>query len=278
LDRHGRINNRSLAAIVVLLLSAGSARAQTTESLIDRAIANRDFTWQSVAADGVRVYYQPGSFAERHRVMLLRSAKAAMDTGLEFLGGKRDARELRVIYVDSRAQMETLIGRPYTGLAVRDGHGVLLVCNPEWRSFDTHEIAHILTYGRWGDPIEASAWMLEGLPNAVDGLCQTSDMDRIAAYLLAADRWPGLSEFTKNAASLGEIPVAAFGASFLRYLRGKYGTAILEECWRSGLSAALAKRNIAPKQVEKDWLDTLRDRDDPLTDAEWKKIDTDGCG
>lgn len=269
---------RVLLVSATLLLCAVAVRAQGTDSLVGRALASPGFTWRSVDADGIRLYYQPGSFAERHRIMLLRSAEAAVAKGLAFLALEADDRELRVIYVDSRAQMEKLVGSPYAGLAEPEGHGVFLVCNPEWRSFDTHEIAHILSLGRWGAPAEGSAWMVEGLANAVDGLCQTSDVDRIASYLLAAGRWPGLSAFTANAASLGEIPAAVFGASLLRYLRGKYGAAILEETWRTGLTAVMKAGKIDPARMEAEWLDSLRNPEHPLTEAEWNAIDKDGCG
>jgi len=270
--------SRVLFIAVTLTLAAGTARPQATDSLVDRALANPDFTWHSLAEGGVRLYYQPGTFAERHRIMLLRSAQAALDKGLAFLALAPDDHELRVIYVDDRAQMKALIGSPYTGLAEASSHGVFLVCNPEWRSFDTHEIAHILSLTRWGNPGDTSRWMIEGLPNAVDGWCMTADVHRIASYLVTAGRWPGLSAFTANASALGEVPAAVFAASLLRHLRDTYGAAILEEMWRSGLEATLKARKIDPKLVEAEWLGSLSNPRNPLTEAEWKQMDADGCG
>lgn len=269
---------RILLVAATLVLASDPARAQGTDAVIDRALAHPGFTWRSLAADGVRLYYQPGSFAERHRIMLLRSAQAAMVKGLAFLDLESDERELRVIYLDDRAQMEKLIGSPYAGLADAASHGVLLVCNPEWRSFDTHEIAHVLSLSRWGSPIDDSAWMIEGLPIAVDGWCQIADIDRIAGYLMAAGRWPGLAAFTAHASALGEVPGGVFAASLLRYLRGQHGAAIIAEIWRSGLAAVLQARKIDPARVEAQWRDSLRDQANPLTEAEWRKIDADGCG
>jgi hypothetical protein len=269
---------RVLLLAAILVLSAGAARAQAPDSEIDRALTHPGFTWRSLAAKSVRLYYQPGSFAERHRVMLLRSAQAALVTGLAFLGLGTYDREIRVIYVDDRAQMKRLIGRPYSGYADWTGRGVFLVCNAGWRSFDTHEIAHILTRGRWGDPVAGSRWMIEGIPVAVDGWCQTVDINRIARYLMTVGRWPGLSAFTADASALGEIPSGVFAASLLRYLRGHYGAAIIEEIWRSGLVAALKAREVDPVRLEAEWLDSLRSLSHPLTKEEWQRLDARGCG
>jgi hypothetical protein len=269
---------RVLLVAIAMILPAGVAQTQASDSAIDRALSHPDFTWRSLAGDGVRLYYQPGSFAERHRIMLLRSAQAALLRGLAFFDLEADGRELRIIYMDERAQMEQLIGRPYTGFADRTGHGVFLVCNSDWRSFDTHEITHILTLGRWGDPVDGSTWMIEGLPIAVDGWCQTADIDRIAGYLTGAGHWPGLSAFTADASALGEIPAGVFAASLLRHLREQYGASIVEEIWRSGLGAALEAREVDPMRVEGEWLDSLRSLVDPLTEAEWNELNADGCG
>lgn len=264
--------------VVAMILFAGPAGTQENDPLVDRALANPEFAWRSIAADGVRLYYQPDSFAERHRVMLMRSAQGALAKGRGFLGVEADDRELRVVYVDDRAQMKQLIGQTYAGLADVNSYGVFLVCNADWRSFDTHEIAHILTLDRWGDPADGSRWMVEGLANAVDGLCQTSDVDRIASYLIAAGRWPGLTAFTADASALGEIPAAVFAASLIRRLREQYGAPIVEEMWRAGLAATLKARKIDATKMEKQWLDSLRHPANPLTEAEWKAIDADGCG
>jgi len=269
---------RILLVVAILSMSAAAAGTQAVDSEVDDALANPKFTWLSIAEGGVRVYYQPGSFAERHRIMLLRSAQAAEAKGLAFLEQKADSLELRVIYVDDRAQMEQLIGHRYSGYSDWTGHGVFLVCNPDWRSFETHEITHILSMDRWGRPTEGSSWMVEGLPIAVDGWCQTADVDRIASYLVAAGRWPGLSEFPAKASSLGEIPGGVFSASLIRHLRERYGAAIIEEVWRSGLEKALKDRKLDPKRVEEEWLDALRRVADPLTEEGWQKLLAGGCG
>jgi hypothetical protein len=159
---------------IALVLVIETTRSQALDSEIDVALSNPDFTLRSLAASGVQLYYRSNSFAERHRMMLSRSAQAAIVTALTFLELEADKKELRVIYVDNRAQMKQLIGSAYSGYADWTGHGVFLVCNPDWHSFDTHEITHLLSMGRWGRPIEHSTWMIEGIPIAVDGWCQTA--------------------------------------------------------------------------------------------------------
>ncbi len=269
---------RNLLIGAALVLSTGAAGPSAPDTEVDRALGNPKITWRSFAGAGVRLHYLPGSFAERHRVMLLRSARAALARGFAFLEMRADGRELRVIYVDDREQMQRLIGHRYTGYADWAGHGVFLVCNANWRSFDTHEITHILSVGRWGPPNARSEWMREGLTVAVDGWCQTADIDRIAGYLVSEGRWPGLSAFTAKPSALGEVPGGVLAGSLIRHLRERYGARMVESAWRSGLEAALEARKVAPVRLETEWLSSLRKRTDPLTDEEWQKVNAGGCG
>jgi len=263
---------------VALFLPTSNVWSQEGDSEIDRALSDSNHTWHSFAAAGVRVYYQPGSFAERHRVMLLRSAQAAVESALAFLELDADSLELRVIYLDDREQMQQLIGHAYSGYADWTGHGVFLVCNPEWRSFDTHEITHVLSMGRWGPSDERSSWMIEGLPIAVDGWCQSAAVDPIASFLVATGHWPGLAAFTADPRALGEIAGGVLAASLIRHLRARYGAPVVEEAWRSGLEAALKAQQLDPTQVEADWLDSLRTTANPLSEDEWEELTSTGCG
>ena len=261
-----------------LSVGVGAASARESESLIDRALEHPEFTWESYSDEGLTVYYQAGSLAERHRIMLWRSAKGALEQGRGFLGQEPDDRPLRVLYVDSRNQMEQLTGRGVTGLAVRNGYGVFLVWRPEWRSFDTHEISHLLTLGRWGDPVEQSDWMIEGVPIAVDGWCQTAGVDRIAAYLVSAGMWPGLDKFLPAHRALGEVPGGVFAASLIRCLRDRFDPGVIETVWRWGLEEALEPHNMNPADLENRWLDWLESDIIPITETTWVRLDQDGCG
>ena len=109
----------------LLLIAAVPASAQDSVGVIERAL--EEFRWESVEAEGVRVLFKAGSFAERHRHMLLRSAQVAVSEVMEFLGEAEYDRELRLIYVDSREEMNELVGRPITGFAVWTENGVFLV-------------------------------------------------------------------------------------------------------------------------------------------------------
>ena len=110
---------------------APAATAQDVSGLVQQALENPEFEWNSIRSDEVILFYQPGTFTGRHRLAHLRSAEIAISEVLEFMDEPEYARLLHVFYVGSRGEMEKLVGQPYTGFATWTASGIFLVCNPE---------------------------------------------------------------------------------------------------------------------------------------------------
>jgi hypothetical protein len=264
--------------VLVHLVSAGLGAGQESVSLTQQVLAHPGFSWQSLHDGAVRLHYQPATFAERHRIMLLRSANAAVARGIDFLGLSGYERQLNVFYVDNRQQMEQLVGRPVSGYSDWTGSGVFLVCNPDWRSFDAHEIAHVLSIGQWGWPSQSSRWMIEGLPTAIDGWCQEFDIDTMARYLSETGVWPGLEIFSTEYTELGEVRAGILAASLIRYLRGEYGPEAIRSLWLNGPAEFASSLGMDLDRIEEDWKSHLDQIPDSMVNTDWDEIDAHGCG
>lgn len=261
---------------VFLAATAGPVFAQFHQNPVARALERHQ--WQSLAGDGVTVFYRGGSFAERHRHMLLRSAEAALRESLAFLGESGFDDALHVFYVDSREQMEQIAGRPVSGLASTSEHGVLLVVNPDWRSFEVHEITHIVTLGRWGDPHPSSRWMIEGISIAADGWCRTWTVDQIARHLLQRDRLLPLRELFSGFRDLGEVPGGMYAASIIGFIRATRGIEAVRALWQQGSDDFEAAVGATVEDIEARWRDHLERNVDPAVDVDYDAIDEHGCG
>jgi hypothetical protein len=267
---------RFLIYIAFALLAVPASHAQDYEDPIERALA--EYEWESTVGDGVRTYYKAGSFAERHRHMLVRSAEVALDEALHYMGQDEYASELRLIYVESRSEMEELVGRPVTGLAVWTGHGVFLVVNPEWRSFEKHEIAHVLTMGEWGRPHASSQWMVEGISIACDGWCRTNTVDEIARHLLSQGELPPLARMLRDVGALGEVRGGMYAASVIDYIRTTYGIDAVRRLWTEGTVGLREIVGGELNELESDWKAHLEGTVDPGVEIDYDAIEERGCG
>ena len=125
-----------LVFIVLLFIIVPRACAQRADDFVHGVLEDTTFVWRSSESRGVRIYYQKDSFAEKHRMVLLRSVTAAVDEVTAFLDESVYDEPLNVFYLDSREEMKRIVGRPYSGFANWTAHGIFVVFNPEWRSFD----------------------------------------------------------------------------------------------------------------------------------------------
>jgi len=260
---------------VGLLIAAAPVAAQYSDDLVKKALA--EHSWESVAAGGLTVFYKPGSFAERHRHMLLRSAQVAVSEVTEWLGEAEYNRKLRLIYIDSREEMNELVGRPATGLAVWTENSVFLVANSEWRSFEKHEITHVVTMGEWGAPDPTSQWMVEGISISCDGWCREYSVDEIASHLLSRGELPPLPEFFDSFRTLGEVRGGVYAASVIGFIRNTWGIDAVRKLWTNGTTGVGGSVGATIEEIDLLWKAYLEEAIGDV-EVDYDAIEENGCG
>lgn len=265
--------------LVFLLLGlATGAAAEDSSELVQKALGDSTFTWKSLSGKGVEVYYLEGSFAEKHRAVLLRSAEAMIAEVLGMLEEPEYDRPLKIFYLESRDQMIRIAGGTYAGYSDWGGHAILVVVNAEWRSFEKHEFAHVVTMGRWGRPQASSTWMIEAIPVWADGWCREYTVDEVAHALLMKGELPSLKEFLEDYASLGEIRAGFMGGSLIGFLRHEYGMDAVRELWIAGTDDLEDILGGDMLDFEEAWHRYLEDTVDSGVEVDLEAIDDQGCG
>lgn len=266
---------RFVFAAVAVVASSPVGHAQ---NLVQRALDDPYFRWRSIDGPAARIYYQAGSFAEQHRHTLLRSVSGAIVEDLEYLGEPGYNRVLDVFYVDTREEMARIVGRPVTGYANWGADAIFLVVAPDWRSFEKHEFAHLITMGRWGPPHDTSRWMVEGICIAADGWCREFSVDAIAHHLLTEGRLPPFNELPSKIGELGEIGGGMYAASVIDFIRDTYGPEAVRELWIGGSSILTDTLGVPFDTIEAMWKEHLeREVEDGLR-VDMERIEESGCG
>ena len=264
--------------VLLLLVFATNAGGQPPDNLVQRALHDSTFSWLSSSANGIKIFYQKDSFAEKHRMMLLRSAETTVHEVLEFLDEPAYEPLLNIFYVESRDEMKRLVGRPYSGFADWEASGIFLVLNSEWRSFEKHEFTHVITMGVWGPPDVTSRWMIEGIAICSDGWCREYTVDEIAFHLLSNGQLPSLQELFDDHASLGEIRAGFFAASFIGFIRSTYGMPKLRSLWSKGAGNLNEVLGNELNQIESSWKLYLERNVRRDVHVDLETINESGCG
>ena len=172
----------SIAFFVFLLGCSALSPSPDDISEVQRILADTRYEWLSIESPNTRIHSPAGSFAGSRQDLLPARAEEARRVVLNRLNEPGYSETIDLFYVDSRTDMERLVGLPVTGFAYCDEQAVVLVFNSTWRPFERHELTHVVTLGTW--PAPAGPAVVEGLATYVDGFCGGYENGRVARTML----------------------------------------------------------------------------------------------
>jgi hypothetical protein len=263
---------------LLLLLFSLYTNITGQNNLLQRTLNDSTFSWLSASSNNITIYYQEDSYAEQHRMMLLRSIEKSVHEVLSMLEEPASERILNVFYLNSRDEMKQAIGMPVTGFAAWGYNSIFLVVNPEWRSFEKHEFTHNVTMGRWGSPAPSSRWMIEGISIYVDGWCREYTVDEVAYTLLANEELPHLKELFENYADLGEIKTGFYAGSFIGFIREEFGLEKIRRIWLDGSDNMDLLLGSDSDKIEDSWKLYLNQKVNKDVQVDLDTINELGCG
>jgi len=205
------------------------ALGETARAYLDSS----SFAWQVAESTHMRIYVPTGSAVASHLPDLIDSVEAARTAVLRILGeeDRQGEPKLAVFLVDTREDMQRLVGRPYGGLATPGELTAAFVAGPGYRPFFRHELTHAYASVRWG-PMQSGAWLTEGLATLATGPCQGYSVDAVAAGYWRAGALPPLTILTADLRELPELPGYFGAASLVNFLRQHEGLDALRRLWR----------------------------------------------
>jgi len=185
--------------------------------------------WLSYSGPTGHIHYRAGSYAARTTVSTSQSVDSAREAVLAFLQ-LRDTEPLEVFFVDSRAEMQQLVGRPIGGMVQSGERTALLVYNENYSPFITHELTHLYTHHHWGTP-RTGRWISEGVAALAAGDCQGHSLAALVKGLHDDGKlrpWPRLiADFD----SIDEIAGNLQAASMVEFLRAQRGWRVVRQIW-----------------------------------------------
>jgi hypothetical protein len=275
----GRFVCRLVWLLAVALPSChGPDTSQPPAGLARAALDNPGFAWTETSAPGLRVYFLPNSYAWQHRDSLVQATRRAREHDLGLLGADHFAAPIDVFYIESRAQMDSLVGYPVTGFAHRDGRAVFLVTNPTWRAFERHELMHVLAHHIWGPAAEPSAWISEGLAQFADGRCAGYSNHAVARAIVEAQGAIPLDTLVWRFREFDDLSAYLQAASMVGWIYESRGRDVVKEIWMSGLDALTARLGMSPGEITSGWRDWVGRTAARVPAADVAKIQDRGCG
>ena len=261
----------------LVLGCSGSPPAPDDSPEVKRILSDERYDWISVETPNTTIHFPAGSFAETNSDMLPAQVESSRSAVLGGLNVPDYSKTVSLFYVDSRADMERLVGSPVTGFAYFDDQAVVLVYNAQWRPFERHELTHVVTLGSWPDPGGTAA--VEGLATYIDGSCGGYPNGRVTRTIL--DSGAGLSLETLSGQFRQQDDLDAYlqAASLIEFCVERLGDEVIPAIWEKGLLGIpelLEISSVSDFELQfENWLSSTYD---PLPVASWEAIREHGCG
>ena len=244
---------------------------------VQRILGDVRYEWVSTESPNTRLHYPVGSFAEQQRDQLSARAEEAKNSVLLRLNAPGYSSSVDLFYVDSRADMEQLVGRPVTGFAYFDERAVVLVYNATWRPFERHELTHVVTLGTWPDP--AGPAVVEGMATYVDGFCGGYENGRVARTIHDTGTGVALETLAEDFRIQDDLVAYLQAASLIEFAVKRAGPGAIHTLWESGLPALPELPGISfDGEFELQFEDWLTRTYDPIPADSWRAIREYGCG
>lgn len=251
----------SRTAWLALVLCACSAPPSTPhgEGLARQLLSREEYDWQTRTEPFGHIHYLKDSHAEKTADSLAEQITEARATVLKFIGESETGPPSELFFVDSRGEMQRLIGRPLGGM-VKSGEKVaLFVYGPGYAPFLKHELTHLYTHYSWGQP-RGGRWISEGIATLVTGPCQGHSVDQLAAGLMQGRQMKSWRELQTEFDVIPEVPANVQAASMTAFILQTRGMDALKYAW-DGDSTFVG--------LERDWLDQLGTAQPAELDINW---------
>ncbi|HEX9950662.1 MAG TPA: hypothetical protein VGB53_02760 [Rubricoccaceae bacterium] len=245
-----------LRLLAVLLASAGCRSTEEAPAegpgppeIVRAALAHPGFRWQTRTAPHFLLHVPEGSYASTRVDTVSRALAQAWDDVSTRLSIDGEPERVEAFVVEDRNEIAALVGQPAGGWSDTRANAAFFVYNAEGAPPYRHELGHLLSWRRWGDP--AALWLSEGVAVYAVGGCAGHGLHEWAASLAADGLLVPLNalepfDFTKAAPHLE-------AGSFLAYVAETHGIGALRALWSGGLRAAEEATEQSAAALEASW-------------------------
>lgn len=241
-------------------------------------IGNDSLTLSSVNYKVFRIYFKENSYTAKHLNEIEQELDIAYNKILSVLNISSYDRGIYLLAVDSKEEMQQVMGYKIKGGAAVGNDLVFFVYNQHIRPQFKHELFHLISYETWR-PTKYRI-LDEGGATYTDNFCfYDNPMYSINAYYLQQKLLFPLDSLIYNfdeQAKKNDVIAYIQSAGIFKYLYEKYGVEKMKLLWNNGFENFNSIYGFTVKQLEKDWLNFIKTIPIPK-DFDIKKLE-EGCG
>ncbi|MBK6355082.1 MAG: hypothetical protein IPF46_17250 [Saprospiraceae bacterium] len=241
-------------------------------------IGNDSISLSSVNYKSFRIYFKDSSYTANHLMEIEQELDIAYSKILSVLNIPSYNNGIYLLAVDSKEEMQKVMGYKIKGGAAKGHDLVFFVYNQNIRPQFKHEIFHLISYESWG--LTNYRLLEEGSATYTDNYCfYDNPMYSINAYYLQQKKLFPLDSLVNNfdnQSKKSDVIAYIQSAGIFKYLYEKYGVEKMKLLWTGGFENFKSIYGLSIEQLETDWLNFIKTVPIPK-DFDINKL-KDGCG
>jgi hypothetical protein len=241
-------------------------------------IGNDSIYLSSVNYKSFRIYFKDSSYTANHLMEIEQELDIAYSKILSVLNIPSYNNGIYLLAVDSKEEMQKVMGYKIKGGAAKGHDLVFFVYNQNIRPQFKHEIFHLISYETWG--LTNCRLLDEGGATYTDNYCfYDNPMYSINAYYLQQKKLFPLDSLVNsfdNQAKISDVIAYIQSAGIFKYLYEKYGVEKMKLLWAGGFENFKSIYGFSIGQLETDWLNFIKTVPIPK-DFDINKL-KEGCG
>lgn len=245
---------------------------------VSRFIANDTIHLSSVTYNSFRIYFQENSYTASHLPDIKNELDLAYTKILSVLDILSYDFGIYLLAVDSKEEMQKVMGYKIKGGAAQGHDLVFFVYNQHIRPQFKHEIFHLISFEKWGKT--NSRLLDEGGATYTDNYCfYDNPMYSINAYFLQQKVLFPLASLVNNfdnESKKNDVIAYIQSAGIFKYLYEKYGVEKIKCLWKDGFEHFTSIYGFTLEQLESDWFKCIENVPIP-TDFDIQTL-KEGCG
>ncbi len=241
-------------------------------------IGNDSISLSSSNYKSFRIYFKDSSYTAKHLDEIEKELDIAYTRILSVLNVPSYKHGIYLLAVDSKEEMQQVMGYKIKGGAAVGNDLVFFVYNPQIRPQFKHELFHLISYEVWG-PTKYRL-LDEGGATYTDNFCfYDNPMYSINSYYLQNNMLFPLESLINNfdnQAKKNDVIAYIQSAGIFKYLYEKYGVEKMKQLWTTGFENFSTIYGFSVKQLEIDWLNFIKTI--PIPNEFDIKMLEEGCG
>lgn len=274
------------AIILTILLITIALQESFSQQIIFRQpssyvlgfIGNNSISLSSVNYKSFRIYFKDSSYTANHLIDIEQELDIAYSKILSVLNIASYNNGIYLLAVDSKEEMQKVMGYKIKGGAAKGHDLVFFVYNQNIRPQFKHEIFHLISYETWG--LTNYRLLDEGGATYTDNYCfYDNPMYAINAFYLQQKKLFPLDSLINsfdNQAKKSDVIAYIQSAGIFKYLYEKYGVDKMKLLWTGGFEKFDSIYGFSIGQLETDWLSFIKTIPIPK-DFDINKL-KEGCG